>query len=142
MIVDRFKASDMAEILARPSSACMASAMGELDGSVLERFDSWTGRINGEVVACAGIMPLWRGRSYAWAVLSQDIGPFGMVRLTRAVRRYLKMSPPGRIEATVVAGFDAGERWLQMLGFERETPAPMRGWLPDGGAANLFARVR
>jgi len=143
MDIDRFKPSDLLALPLQDAQACisvLAKDPGYADA--LAQFDSWTGRIDGRVVVCAGILPLWPGRSQVWAVIASDIGGAGMLRLTRAVRRFLMLQTAGRIEATVVAGFEAGYKWMDILGFERETPEPMRGYLPDGRDAVLYARVR
>lgn len=116
-------------------------ASGIDDVAALAIYESWTMRIHGRVAGCAGIIPIWPGRFQAWAYIAADIGPAGMIALTRAVRRFLAVHD-GRIEAHVVDGFKEGERWAKMLGFKRETPRPMRGFMPNGAAANLFARVR
>lgn len=110
------------------------------DVNALAMYEAWTMRIHGRVVGCAGIIPIWPGRFQAWAYIAEDIGPAGMVALTRAVRRFLALQH-GRIEAHVVTGFKQGERWAKLLGFKRETPKPMRSFMPDGSSANLFARV-
>lgn len=81
------------------------------------------------------------GRGYAWALLADDSGPH-MHRITRAVRQFLDRAPWRRVEMTVEAGFESGLRWARLLGFECETPRPMRGFAPHGADCYLFSRVR
>lgn len=100
---------------------------------------AWTA-IAGVPIACAGVVELWAGRAYAWAILSQDAGPH-LLRLTREIRSRLVELRFRRIEMAVDAGFVAGARWARLLGFVCETPNPMRGYLPGGRDAFLFARV-
>jgi hypothetical protein len=41
----------------------------------------------------------------------------------------------------VDAGFGAGCRWAELLGFSLETPEPMKKYLPNGRDAYLYART-
>lgn len=100
----------------------------------------WAALVDGEPVACAGLVEVWEGRAYAWAILSDNAGPY-MRALTREIRSRLDAAPFRRIEMAVDAEFEAGARWAEMLGFRCETPAPMAAYLPNGRAAYLYARV-
>jgi hypothetical protein len=143
MKIEPFKPGHFAELTSRPSEACMRAVMNDPEHlNTVARFDSWTMRIGGRVVACAGLLPLWDGRYEAWAVVASDIGCFGMLRLHRAAVRYLDLRTERRIEATVMRGFEQGQKWVRLLGFECETPNGMRGYLPGGETADLFSRVQ
>lgn len=81
------------------------------------------GRVHGEAytvlegktpIVCAGFLER-EGRTFAWAILS-PIGPHRFVGLHRAVARALEGR--GRVEAFVKCGFEAGARWMNLLGFE------------------------
>ena len=102
--------------------------------------DAWTVTVDGHPVACGGVMPIWDGRGYAWALMGRDSGPY-MLHITRAVKRGLLIAPFRRVEMAVDATFAAGCRWAQLLGFVRETPEPLRAYLPNGRDAWLYARV-
>lgn len=102
--------------------------------------DAWTVMVDGHPVACGGVMPVWDGRGYAWALMGTDSGPY-MLHITRAVKRGLRITPYQRVEMAVDATFDAGCRWAEMLGFVRETTTPLRCYLPGGKDAWLYARV-
>ena len=52
-----------------------------------------------------------------------------------------EMHTYGRIEALVVSGFAAGARWMEMLGFELETPKGMKSFGPNGETYMLYART-
>lgn len=93
----------------------------------------------GRAICCAGIMPIWPGRAYSWALLAADAGPY-MLGLTREVRRVVGASPHARIEMYVDPGHKASIRWACMLGFEFECQA--RKYLPRGRDAYLFARIK
>lgn len=92
------------------------------------------------VIGCAGILELWHDRAAAWCLMSAACGKY-MLEITRTVREALDLHPARRIEMTVFADFPAGIRWARMLGFEAETPKPMRCYA-QGKDAYLFARVR
>lgn len=79
----------------------------------------WSALSAGQPIACGGFIDHWVGRASVWAALSDHAGHH-MLALTRAVRRGIAEHPAERIEATVVAGFEPGIRWVLMLGFEDE----------------------
>ena len=86
----------------------------------MEKDDSWTLVVNGDPVACGGTMQQWPGRYIAWMYLNSKTGPH-MRFITRAVRKHLD-GVKGRVEFTVVRGFEQGYKWAKMLGFEVENP--------------------
>lgn len=92
-----------------------------------------------EVIACAGLVPIWEGRSQAWALISTEAGRH-MVRIVRAIREFLAGQDVRRIEATVDAGFYPGHRLMAMLGFDRE--GMMLHYLPDGRHCCLYSRTK
>lgn len=100
---------------------------------------AWTLMLDGPI-ACAGLVPMWNGRAYAWALLSDRAGKH-MLTLTREIRSRLSSAGFARVEMAVDAGFYAGRRWAEMLGFECETPQPMKAYLPNGRPAYLYART-
>jgi hypothetical protein len=113
---------------------------GEADAMSASFGDAWTALLDGRPIACAGVVEVWSGRAYAWALLAEDAGPH-MLAITRAIRCFLQRAPYRRIEMAVTVGFDAGRRWAEMLGFQLETPTAMRNYLPNGKDAWLYARV-
>lgn len=102
--------------------------------------EAWAVLADDEVIAVAGVTEAWEGRGIAWSLLSESAGRH-MVSLTRAVRRYLDGLKYRRLEMYVDAQFSAGCRWAGLLGFERETPKPMRSFTPNGNAAYLYGRI-
>lgn len=89
-----------------------------------------------------GVCRLMDWCGLAWAVLD-DPPPRLAIPITRAtewaLRRWQVELGFRRIQAHVVAGFDRGERWARLLGFERE--GLMRGFGHDGSDYLLMARV-
>lgn len=108
-------------------------------GEDMDVGDAWTALLHGEVLGCGGLIELWQGRAYAWALLAESAAPH-LLRLTRGIRFRLAASSFARIEMVVDASFAPGARWAEMLGFERETPRPLRSYLPGGRDAWLYAR--
>lgn len=101
--------------------------------------DAWAFKHRGMVVGIGGLTPIWQGRAMAWIVMDKDSGR-GMIALTRFLPHFIDAHGFQRVEMWVAAGFDIGFRWAQLLGFELETPKPMRKYLADGGDAYLFSR--
>lgn len=96
---------------------------------------------DGEVLVCAGILELWRGRGMAWSLVSAHAGR-RMCAVTRAARRILDIAPYPRVECYVDAEFPPGMRWARVLGFTLETPSPMPGFFESGRDAYLWSRYR
>lgn len=99
---------------------------------------AWTAVVDGLPVACAGFVPVWIGRAYAWALLGADVGPH-LLAVTRAIRCRLASSGFRRVEMAVDCEFANGRQWARMLGFECEGLA--RAYLPNGRDAWIYARV-
>lgn len=137
MIVVPFDPSHLRGIKVQPAQEEEFSIQSEAISAMYGA--AWTALDGNRVMACAGIMPIWNGRHYLWGLLSADAGVH-MVGLTRAALRELRRIK-GRVEMYVDEGFEPGMRWAEMLGFELETPQPMRGYLPSGRGAYLYARV-
>lgn len=119
--------------------AVFAIEMGE--AAALAEHKAWTGWIGSDVVGCAGILPVWPGRSAVWALIGTRCGPH-MRTITRFVREKLDQCEDRRIEATVLHGFKAGEQWAKLLGFKRETPDGMQSYDPAGRTMSLYSRCR
>lgn len=96
---------------------------------------------DGTVYATAGIIPQWQGRAVAWAMVAHNAGPH-FLRITREIRLFLASCGFRRIETAVDAAFPEALRWARLLGFECETPKPMRAYGFQGRPAYLFALVR
>lgn len=94
---------------------------------------------DGEVMMIAGLVPQWKNRAIAWTLISKNAGRH-FVELHRYVDNFLNTSDFDRIESMVDVGFEAGHRWMKMLGFEIE--GYMRKYRPDGGDMVLYARIR
>jgi hypothetical protein len=105
----------------------------------LEQSGAYTGLVDGRPIICAGLVEQWEGRALAWALLSNDAGPW-MLDITRACKRMFQLSGYRRIEAHVDAEFQQAVRWALMLGFEVESK--MQAFTPEGRDAFMFTRLR
>lgn len=101
---------------------------------------AWAALVDDEPIAAAGLVEVWPGRAYAWALLADAAGRH-LLAITREIRSRLAAAGFRRVELAVDAGFAAGRRWAPLLGFHLETPEPMRAYLPNGRDAYLYARV-
>lgn len=142
MKLERFKAEHLQGLELQEAQAYFSDQLRSAEyAKSLELSGGFTGLVDGKVIACGGCAEVWQGRAVVWALISKDAGRY-MVQIHRAVRGFLMASQYRRIEAWVDVGFAPGERWLEMLGFTKETPEPMQGFRPDGGACFLFSRVK
>lgn len=96
---------------------------------------------DGRVVACAGVIQQgWPGRAEAWAFFDPNIGKH-FISVHRAVNRFFEATEIRRIEAVVDRDFEAGHRWIKMLGFQLEAEK-LRKYTVDGRDVSLYSRVK
>lgn len=100
---------------------------------------AYTALVDGRVMACAGVMPLWEGCGEAWSYLAWDCGKH-FIRITRAALRFFEAAPFDRIQAVVEVSFPEGHRWVNLMGFALEAPRLRR--YVDGKDYALYARVK
>ena len=96
-------------------------------------------KVDGITMIMAGVSIYWKGRAYAWAIVSKLAGSH-MKLITKEVRKFLAQSDIKRIETAVDCRFDAGHRWAKLLGFTYE--GTMRSWGPQGDDFDLYSRIR
>lgn len=95
-----------------------------------------------EVLLCGGVHEIWAQRGYLWSYVAATAGRRFIV-LHRLTQAFVDEAPFRRIEAAVQWRFEEGHRWMKLLGFTCETPdKPMRAFLPNGGDAALYAKVK
>jgi RimJ/RimL family protein N-acetyltransferase len=100
---------------------------------------AWTFDDRGVILGIAGLLPQWENRAIAWAVVSESAGS-RFIKIHAAVCRFLQTSDFKRIEANIDIGFEAGERWMRMLGFEYE--GYLKAFRPDGQDMLMYARIK
>ena len=143
MIVTAFRPEHVRALELQQAQRYFAGTLsGEDYGRMLASAgQSFTALEGDRVIACSGCMEIWDNRAMAWALVSKDAGRH-MLGVHRAVAGFLAGAKWRRIEASVDVGFEAGMRWMALLGFKQETPEPMRAYRPDGGDCYLFARIK
>lgn len=141
MIVVKYEAEHMMLLDLQEGQQYLAHTVGPREAKALENEYSFTGMSeDGHVLIVAGLIKMWPGRYLTWAYLDRTAGRY-MLAITRRVEKLLALHDGARIEATVDADFAPGHRWVQMLGFELETPR-MRQYRPDGGDCAMYVRIR
>ena len=114
----------------------------EMQGVKYPEETSFTVEDNGEVLGCFTFLQVCEKRGVVCAVISRNAGRV----MLKIVKRFRKMLDEGmertgteRIEMSVLASFDHGERFAKLLGFECE--GVMRKYY-KGRDYKLFARVK
>jgi len=96
---------------------------------------SFTARMDGRVLGCAGVFIKWEGTGQAWVMMSSELA-LHAVWFHRCVRRLLRhvidANDLRRVEAVVRADSSRNCDWIETLGFIRETPQPMKHYRPEG----------
>jgi hypothetical protein len=140
MIVRPWVLGDTAKVSIQQAQAYMGGAP-EITADLTSLSESglaWTFDQDGEILGIAVIAPQWDNRALALVLLAQSAGSH-FHKIHRAVHRFLVTCGIRRVEATVDVGFEAGDRWMKMLGFEFE--GLMRAYRPDGADMKLYARI-
>lgn len=135
-----FRAGHLDNLLLQPAQAHLCQFFTPELIRVYEHSYSFSLINEGETLACAGLMELWAGRAYAWALLSETIGARGMLIVTKACMREFALGRFRRIEAYVDPEFIQGRKWIRALGFKFE--GHMAGFTPEGRDHDLYARVQ
>lgn len=140
MDVRLFHVKHLDQMRLQPSQAGRAHLLqGEEIREFLGQQEAYTAFVGDQPLAACGLMDIWPGRAMAWAFLDERAGPH-MLAITRSVRRFLDLKAPRRTELYVDAGFEAGYRWANLLGFERE--GFLRAFDVDGRNQVLYSRIR
>lgn len=143
MKIVKFRAAHLKALELQEAQKYFHADIGSPDyGAALEASKySFTALEGDTVIGCGGVHEVWAGRAVAWALLSQHAGPHFRT-IHRAALGFMEQSPWRRIEAVVEGGFDAGHRWLKLLGFTCETPDAMRAYSPSGVDFYQYSRVK
>lgn len=140
MIIVPFTLAHLEVLKQHPTQLHIGDALADPEyAEELLNGESWTALDGERVLGCAGLIR-GDGLHYAWVLLAHDIGRAGMLFATRSITRMLSLQS-GRIETFVEASSVEARRWIEILGFTRETPGVMPHWFLDGADAILYTRV-
>jgi len=141
MKVIPFKAEHLAQLQIQPGQRdTLSYVTAPAYAKMLEGQFAFTAMVGDEVVAVGGVTELWDNRGLVWSFVDANAGKH-FVALHKAVKEVLDFVPYKRLEADTPCEFEAGHRWLRMLGFTMEAPR-MRAYRVDGGDSALYAKVR
>lgn len=135
-----FRAEHLALIEVQDAQSHISPFMTYEYAQALEPTFAFTYMVGGVVLGVGGLIEMWPGRAAMWAYLDRRAGRH-LVAIHRAALSLLELADFRRVEADVSVDFEAGHRWLKMLGFQLEAPL-MRAHLPTGGDSALYARVK
>lgn len=97
---------------------------------------------NNEIVAIGGICEIWPGVGDSFSIMSESAMRYPkslFAAFAANLKVGLKIGGFRRVQASVLVGFDAGVRFIEKLGYERE--GIMKAWGPDGSDYFLYART-
>lgn len=141
MEIVQFQPEHLQQLALQPAQADAYADLAKREyGEALAKGESRTVIHGGRIVACAGVIPIWKGRGELWSLIAGDIGALGMHRMHFAAKRWLETVDWRRLEAHCDARYLQAHRWLYLLGFECE--GPLKSYTPDGQDCLRFARVR
>ena len=106
----------------------------------VEEIESFTGMWNDQVMFCAGIAPVWKGRGHVWIIFNEE-SKENFVPVIRGLRKFLKEHPCRRIEVSMATHLEFAKRRARMLGFTEETPIA-RKYTPDGQDCSIFTMIK
>ena len=89
----------------------------------LSKGPAFTGANSDEIIACGGIIPLWKGVGEAWVVTSPLVEkyPFTFAKIIwRRLRALTDIMDLTRVQTTVDAGHEVSIKWLERMGFVNE----------------------
>lgn len=116
--------------------------MQEQHVSYLLAQDSYSGFVDGQLVACGGLVSIWPGLAEAWIAvtpLAQHYPTFILRTSKLYLEDRIKRQGLRRIEARVREGFITAERFTYWSGFQFNTYLPKYG--PNGETFMLMSRV-
>ena len=99
----------------------------------------------GILIGSAGVVRKCAGVGEAWAVTSEAIHRYPLATV-KAVRwwleRILEVEDLHRLEVSCLADFEPGLKFIESIGFPRETRVLLEQALPDKSDLYLYARLR
>ena len=134
-----YKAEHLMAMTLQPSQSWMVPLVNYDMAKALEG-NAMTGLADGEVLIVAGVAEYWAGRGLLWSYVGENAHRHWK-SIHAAAKRFVELAPQDRLEAAVEVGFETGEKWLQRLGFELETPLA-RKYQAGGRDCRVYVKIR
>jgi len=134
MIVSPFRISDLMQIELQPAQRNVLNGF-EVNTRIYE--NTFTARVDGRIIAIAGVMRAERDVGLVWALISRHAGRHFWA-LHRAAERLFEVAGFARLIALTEVNFFAGCRWLELLKFTRDEE-PLLG--ADGEVRLVYTRA-
>lgn len=135
-----FKKEHLDQLIGQPINAYLPEWIKQGHASEMEKSHSFTGFLDGSVMVCGGIISLWEGRGYLWAMFS-ELSKDRFLPVFRGLQKFLDEAPFQRIEMAVPLGLHVAHRRAHLLGFRMECEVA-RKYLPGGFDCSLYARIK
>lgn len=104
---------------------------------------SWVAGRDEAPIAAFGCAPMWHGVWSLWLFATDEFGRIGIPMTKLIVRSIVPMmfeAGAHRLEARSMEGHTDAQRWLQVIGAERE--ATLRGYGRDGQDFHVYTWAR
>lgn len=121
-----FRASDLLEFQPRAEGTAPpieSTRAWRLGLQYQQEGPAFTMRVDGRVVACAGVVLRQDGLATAWLVASEDIRRYRFTlykRVKRELDSIMRYAAIQRVQTILPPGFPDAKRWLECLGFRRD----------------------
>jgi len=95
----------------------------EIVAKNLAQGPAFTGLIDGEILACGGILPLWKGVGEAWVVTSLLVNQYPLSfakTIWRKLKEIIIEHQFERVQTVIDADYVISQRWAERMGFEYE----------------------
>lgn len=100
---------------------------------------AWVAGLDEEPIAAFGCAPMWEGVWSMWLMATDDFHHIGL-SVTKLVTRYIvpMLFDAGahRLEARSMEGHDDAQRWLEVIGAQRE--ATLKGYGREGQDFHVY----
>lgn len=143
MKVVEFETEHLRELFLQEGNQALAMHVTEAHLADLKKKSPYAKSIisdTGRVLLCGGVVMYWENRGEAWAVIDQ-FSRRDFVGVFNRARKFLDECPVRRIEANIDVDFEAGHRWIKLLGFKLEA-SRLEKYRIDGGDSSLYVRIK
>ncbi len=141
MIIRQFAPADLMMLALQPHQRALTAevATPKYAEELAKHGASFTVADETGIVAVIGLIRQWEGCERAYAFLAATTG-YHLLKITRKITAHLKTCSIRRVEAVVECDFEAGHRWIGLIGgFVVEAPRMKKYW--NDRDCTLYARV-